>query len=257
MKINASLSASLGLAMALAGASAAVATTAQADDRPLRIGVDVPYPPYQEKLPDGSLTGFEVELVEAACERMQRQCEWVEQGWDGIIPGLLARKYDLIASAMNITDERAKQVLFSDPYYQVPSVWVGQADAEIDPEGDLSEMTIGVQQGTIQDEYVTTYHGEADIRRYSDSGGVVNDMFTGRLDLVFTAFPLAQERLFSDERFVRKGELVTGPESIYGPGVGAAFRQRDRELAVEFSEAIQGLKDDGDYQALWARYFEK
>ena len=254
MNVNASLSASFGLVMALAGGAI---TSAQADDRALRIGVDVPYPPYQEKLPDGSLTGFEVELVEAACERMQRQCEWVEQGWDGIIPGLLARKYDLIASAMNITDERSQQVLFSDPYYQVPSVWVGQADAEIDPEGDLSGMTIGVQQGTIQDEYVTTYHDEADIRRYADSGGVVNDMFTGRLDLVFTAFPLAKERLFSDERFARKGELVTGPESIYGPGIGAAFRPRDEALAATFSEAIQGLKDDGDYQALWARYFDE
>ncbi|HSH47461.1 MAG TPA: transporter substrate-binding domain-containing protein [Halomonas sp.] len=242
------------LLVTLAGAALSVSLGAGADERPLRIGVDIPYPPYQVKLPDGSLTGFEVELIDAACEQMQRQCEWVEQGWDGIIPGLLARKYDLIASAMNITDERSQQVLFSEPYYQVPSVWVGKSDVDIDPEGDLSGLAIGVQQGTIQDEYVTTFHDTADIRRYADSGGVVNDMFTGRLDLVFTAFPLAQERLLTEEQFARQGELVTGPESIYGPGVGAAFRKRDQELVATFNQAMQALRDNGTYDALWQKY---
>lgn len=235
--------------------AAVLGHAAQADE-PLRIGVDIPYAPYQYKLPDGTITGFEVELVGAACEQMQRQCEWVEQAWDGIIPGLLARKYDLIASSMNITEDRARQVLFSEPYFQVPSVWVGQDGKSWSPsEGDLAGAAIGVQQGTIQDEYVTQFYPEADIRRYGDSGAVVNDMKAQRLDLVFTAFPLAQETLLDDPRFSRVGELVTGPESIYGPGIGAAFRQRDSALAEEFNAAMAKVKANGTYDSLHEQYF--
>lgn len=229
---------------------------ANADDKPLRIGVDLPYEPYQYKLPDGTITGFEVELVNAACERMQRECEWVEQAWDGIIPALQVRNFDLIASAMNITEERSHQVLFSDPYYQVPSVWVGKASAEHDVEGPLEGMAIGVQQGTIQDEYVTQFYPDAEIRRYADSGSVVADMHAGRLDLVFTAFPLAQRTMFNDDRFSRQGELVTGPESIYGPGIGAAFRQRDAALAEAFNEAMAELKADGTFDEIFESYFD-
>lgn len=227
---------------------------ALADEEPLRIGVDIPYAPYQYKLPDGTITGFEVELIEAACERMQRECEWVEQPWSGIIPALLARKFDLIASAMNITDERAEQVRFSDPYYQVPSVWVGQQSGEWNPESELAGAIIGVQQGTIQDEYVTQFYPDATIRRYGDSGAVVNDMHAQRLDLVFTAFPLAQETLLDDERFKRVGELITGPESIYGPGIGAAFRPRDAKLVASFNAAMAELKQDGTFAALHEKY---
>lgn len=229
---------------------------ANAEEKPLRIGVDVPYEPYQYKLPDGTITGFEVELVNAACERMQRECVWVEQAWDGIIPALQARKFDLIASAMNITEERSNQVLFSDPYYQVPSVWVGKADDDYDFDSSLEERTIGVQQSTIQDEYVTQFYPDAEIRRYADSGSVVVDMNAGRLDLVFTAFPLAKRTMLNDERFKRKGELVTGPESIYGPGIGAAFRQRDEALAEAFNESMHELKKDGTFDVIFESYFE-
>lgn len=229
---------------------------AQAESKPLlRIGVDVPYAPYQYKEPDGTITGFEVELVNAACERMQRECEWVEQGWDGIIPGLMARKYDLIASAMNITEERSRQVSFSIPYYQVPSVWVKNSNNEYDLEGNLADVAIGVQQATIQDEYVTTYYPDADIHRYADSGSVVTDMHAGRLDLVFTAYSLAQETMLQDERFVKTGELITGPESIYGPGIGAAFRPRDTALIEEFNKAVLEIKEDGTFEKIYNIYF--
>ena len=90
-----------------------IALPAQGDDqKPLKVASDVPYEPFEMQRPDGTFTGFEVELVNAICEQMQRRCEWVKQSWDGIIPGLQARKYDFIASAMSVTPDRKKQVLF-------------------------------------------------------------------------------------------------------------------------------------------------
>jgi len=129
-------------------------------DSALRLAVDVPFEPFQYRLPDGSLTGFEVELGEEVCRRIERECEWVEQSWDGIIPGLLARKYDAIVSSMAITDARREQVLFSEPYYSNPSVWVTQVGKEIDTEDrtTLAGLSVGVQRGTIRDAYITDNH---------------------------------------------------------------------------------------------------
>lgn len=73
----------IGIATALT--SLLFAVPAYADD-PLRLAVDVPFEPFEYRLPDGTLTGFEVELGEEVCRRIERECEWVEQGWDGIIP---------------------------------------------------------------------------------------------------------------------------------------------------------------------------
>lgn len=98
-------------------ALALIAGSAQAQERDLRIAFDVPYAPFEYKDENGNLTGFEVELAEAMCEEMNANCEFVIQAWDGMIPGLLARKFDLIMSSMSITPERAERVLFSEPYY--------------------------------------------------------------------------------------------------------------------------------------------
>ena len=81
------------------------------------------------RTPDGELTGFDIELGNALCAEIGIQCEWVVQGWDGIIPGLMARKYDAIMSSMTINDDRRKQVLFSDPYFTPPSAWFAPATA--------------------------------------------------------------------------------------------------------------------------------
>lgn len=140
------------LGISLIGATL-FAGSANADVRDIRIGVDVPYEPMEFRTPDGELTGFDIELGNALCEEIGIQCEWVVQGWDGIIPGLMARKYDAIMSSMTINDDRRKQVLFSDPYFTPPSAWFAPATSDIEmpyPE-TLEGMTIGVQRGTLQD----------------------------------------------------------------------------------------------------------
>ncbi|UYG07058.1 transporter substrate-binding domain-containing protein [Halomonas sp. M4R1S46] len=247
------------LSLGVLGA-AMIAGSANAEVRDIRIGVDVPYEPMEYRTPDGELTGFDIELGNALCAEIGIQCEWVVQGWDGIIPGLRARKYDAIMSSMTINEQRREQVLFSDPYITPPSAWFAPKDVEIGTPSDetLEGMTIGVQRGTLQDNYVTDMYGDvADVNRYATADDMVLDMDSGRLDAVFLDFPIGKSTLLDSEAGNYKvvGEMITEPKEYFGEGFGIAFRQRDEELAQAFNEALATLKENGTYEEIYAEYF--
>lgn len=249
------------LSLSLVGLAVAAATSAQARDYDhVRIGVDVPYVPMEYRTPEGELTGFDIDLGNALCEEIGVTCEWVEQEWDGIIPGLLARNYDAVMSSMTINDERRQQVLFSEPYITMPSAWFAASDSGLDEasEETLEGLTIGVQRGTLQDNYVTdTYGSVADISRYSTADDMVLDMDAERLDIVFLDFPIGQSTLVEsdDGDYVMVGEQISEPQEYFGDGFGIAFRQRDEALAERFNEALATLEENGTYDEIHARYF--
>lgn len=249
------------LSVSLIGLAVAAASSAQARDYDqVRIGVDVPYVPMEFRTPEGDLTGFDIELGNAMCEEIGMTCEWIEQEWDGIIPGLLSRNYDAVMSSMTINDERRQQVLFSDPYITMPSAWFAASDLDIDEanEETLEGLTIGVQRGTLQDNYVTDNYGSvADISRYSTADDMVLDMDAQRLDIVFLDFPIGQSTLVENEDadYTIVGEKITEPKEYFGDGFGIAFRQRDEALAEKFNEALATLQENGTYDEIHARYF--
>jgi arginine/ornithine transport system substrate-binding protein len=250
------------LTVSLLGMAIAAGTAQARDYDHVRFGVDVPYEPMEYRTPEGELTGFDIELGNAMCEEIGVTCEWIEQEWDGIIPGLLSRKYDAIMSSMTINDERRETVLFSDPYITPPSAWFAPADLDIEepsPEA-LDGMTIGVQRGTLQDNYVTDMYGDvASVSRYSTADDMVLDMEAQRLDIVFLDFPVGKSTLLdSDERGYRVlGETITEPKEYFGDGFGLAFRPRDEALAERFNEALATLKENGTYDEIYARYFDE
>nr|WP_298374637.1 transporter substrate-binding domain-containing protein [uncultured Halomonas sp.] len=227
----------------------------------VRLAVDVPYEPFEYKTPDGELTGFEIDLGNAACAELDIQCSWVEQAWDGMIPGLLARKYDGIMSSMAITEERARQVLFSEPYYTTPSAWITAKDRDINIEDkeSLEGLTVGVQRATLQDRYVSDLYGDVlEVRRYASAGDVIADMQTGRLDLTFMDYPIAEAAIDIDteqSEFKRISDFIKEPKKYFGQGVGIAFRKRDKELAEKFNEALATLKENGTYDEIMKKYF--
>jgi arginine/ornithine transport system substrate-binding protein len=241
------------LSVVLACLVAATSSLAVAADK-LKLAVDVPYEPFEFKAPDGTLTGFEVDLANAVCAEIKRDCEFVIQAWDGIIPGLLARKYDVIFSSMSITEERAKKVLFSEGYYNTPSAWFGKKGAGIDVTSmdAVKGKKVGVQRGTLQDDYVTNNMGESvvNIKRYTTADDLVLDLQGGRLDLVFLDFPVGESTILKNEAYEAIGENVQ-----VGNGVGAAFRKRDTELADQFNAALKKLKENGAYDEIMKKYF--
>jgi len=84
----------------------------------IRFATEAAYPPFNERAADGSIVGFEIDLGQALCKKIGRECTFVAQNWDGMIPGLLVKKFDGIFASMTITEERKKQINFTDPYYR-------------------------------------------------------------------------------------------------------------------------------------------
>lgn len=241
------------LIVAASCALAMIAGTAQAQDRNLRVAFDIPYEPFEYRDENGELTGFEVELATAMCEELNANCEFVIQAWDGMIPGLLARKFDIIMSSMSITPERAERVLFSEPYYITPGGWFGPESFNTDVT-DMDAMkgkNVGVQRGTTMDTYVTeNMGGVVSIKRYTTAEDMVLDLEGQRLDAVFVDYPVGEQTILNRDGFKEVGESVK-----LGEGVGVAMRKRDADLAEDINAALRKLKEDGTYDAIMAKYF--
>lgn len=92
----------------------------------IRFGVEGAYPPFSKTETDGSVTGFDVDIANALCEEMEANCKIMPQDWDGMIPSLLARKFDGIIAAMSITEERKKKVDFTGKYALVPNKYIAK-----------------------------------------------------------------------------------------------------------------------------------
>ena len=235
------------LIVAASCALALIAGGASAQEQNLRIAFDVPYEPFEYKDENGKLTGFEVELAEAMCKEMDANCDFVIQAWDGMIPGLLARKFDLIMSSMSITPERAERVLFSEPYYNTPGGWFARDGFSTDVT-DMDAMkgkVVGVQRGTTMDTYVTeNMGGIVTIKRYTTADDMVLDLEGERLDVVFVDYPVGEQTILSKDGFKEVSEPVK-----LGEGVGVAMRKRDKELAEEVNAALATLKENGTLTA--------
>ena len=93
-----------------------ISLTTIGNSKSIRIGTEGAYPPWNNLNPAGELEGAEIDFGNEACKRMNVDCEWVTQDWDGIIPALLQGKYDIIIAGMSITEERKEKVNFTTGY---------------------------------------------------------------------------------------------------------------------------------------------
>jgi len=225
----------------------------------IRVGVEGAYPPFSEVAPDGTLKGFDIDIARALCEEIGAECVLVPQDWDGIIPALLARKYDAIIASMSITPERKKKVAFSDKYYNSPAKFARKKGSGITiSKAGLKGKTVGVQRATTHDSFITAEYGESvEIKRYGTQDEAYLDAIAGRVDL------LLADSIAMDDGFLKtdkgKGWEFVGPglneEKYFGVGAGIAVRKSDGELAKLFSLAIKVIRSNGVYHMINGKYF--
>ena len=244
----------------------------------IKIGTEGAYPPWNSKDASGKLIGFEVELAWSLCRYMERQCEIVEQDWDGMIPALIMRRFDAIMAGMSITDERKKAISFSQGYAdEVASLAVMKgSDLEgIDtPEGinltlggsdvkkalktitgALAGKTVCTQTATIHQNFLESGDvGKINLRTYKTQDEVNLDLASGRCDVA-----LAAAVAFTDyAEKSGKSVVLVGPTfsgGAFGNGVGVGIRQDDTELLDAFNKAINKARKNGDISRIATKWF--
>jgi polar amino acid transport system substrate-binding protein len=241
--------------LAILPLSSAIATEA----RTLRLATEGAYPPFNYFTADGKLAGFDVEIGRALCVKMQAQCTFVAQDWDGIIPALLANKYDVIIASMFITEERRKAVDFTHPYQKSAMTFVVPGDSALNDFSPtaLAGKTIGAQGSTTQGDYLTKAYPDADVRLYPTQDAVNLDLASGRLDAqVADMIPMLDWTKKSEDGKCCKivGAPITDPKYV-GDGVGMALRQDDDELREALNTALAEIIADGTYKTINDKFF--
>lgn len=240
-------------------AATAVSGIAQAKDwKTVRFGIEGAYPPFSWTEADGSLKGFDVDMANALCKEMQVECKIVPQDWDGIIPSLLARKYDAIIAAMSITEERKKKVDFTSKYAQIPNKFIAKKGAGLDF-ASLDGVKIGVQRATTHDKYLTDNYGDkVEIVRYGSFDEAYLDLANGRVAAVLGDASALEEGVLNKaggDAYEFVGPSLMDPK-WFGEGMGIAVRKQDKDLTKKLDAAIVSLREKGVYQQIAAKYFK-
>jgi polar amino acid transport system substrate-binding protein len=245
----------------LAGAAALVAAsagTSAAQDRTVRIAMDATYPPFESLDPSGEIVGFERDIGEELCKRMNVTCEFTNQAWEGIIPGLLANEYDAILSSMSITEERKQQVDFTSKIYNTPPAIAVPKDSELTEATAeaLAGKAVGAQTSTTHSNYAEAKFPEAELKIYPSPEEYKLDLAGGRLDAAIDDVVVLDEWVKSEDGACCKvlGVLPTDPV-INGEGAGIAIRKEDTDLKDMFNKAIEQIRADGTYKAINDKYF--
>ncbi|MEL6751293.1 MAG: ABC transporter substrate-binding protein [Pseudomonadota bacterium] len=246
-------------AAALAATLAAGTAYADGHATKIRIGTEGAYPPFNFTDTNGELQGFDIDIAKALCAEMKAECTFVAQDWDGIIPALLANKYDAIIASMSITEERKEKVDFSDKYYSTPPALIAPKDTDLTETGPaaLAGKTIGAQSSTTHATFLEDVYTDATIKLYPTQDEANADLAAGRLDAVAADSVVLGEYLKTEAGSGAKmvGMMENDPK-YFGDGAGIAIRKGEDELRERFNAAIAAIRENGTYEKVQAKYFD-
>ena len=237
------------LLFAALGVVAFATTSALAADK-ITIATEGAYPPFNEKNAAGELIGFDVDIAKALCEKMEAECEIVAQDWDGIIPGLVNKKYDAIIASMSITDERKQSIDFAGPYYSSYIGIIAKKDSGLTQETALKE-TIGAQRSTVSSSWAEEKAGSrGDIKLYDTQTAANADLLAGRVDVIVSDLLPAMAWLKDNPTHSLVGEKIDINDKI-----GIGIRKGEDDLKKKFDDALSEIRKDGTYQKISNSYF--
>lgn len=225
--------------------------------RTVLVGSDTTYPPFESVSESGEIVGFDVDVVNAVCERINCVAEFTTYAWDGIVAAIGAgtfQDFDMVASGVTITEERDETVDFSSPYVTVSqsiaTTTANEAYTLEDFTGEGSELTLGTQLGTTNYELAVDLIGEDRVVSYDDFNSTVLALLQGDIDGMIVDDVSAAGFLAQ-----YPGEMVTNISGLTsGEALGFVFEPGD-ELLDAFNAGLQMIEEDGTLEALRAEWF--
>jgi len=226
----------------------------------LKIASEGARPPYNY-LENNKLAGFEIDLARDLCARMKVSCSFVQQDWDGLIPGLISKQYDAIMAAMEITDEARQKITFTEPYIRMPSAFMipkGEGSPlDITPAG-LADRKIGVEEGGSHEAYLRDAYKESHIHAYATLEEAILDLAEGQIDAVIgdkDALVQYMKTRKEAECCILSADIPRDP-NYFGEGIGIGLRKDDRQLKAMLEGALDASIKDGSFAKISKKYFD-
>jgi len=228
-------------------------------DGVLTVGSDTAFPPF-ESMNGDTAEGFDVDLANALAKEMGLTVNFTSQTFDTLIPQLKAGgTFDVIMSGMTITAEREKEITFSTPYIdsnQSIAVVKGKV-AKLDGNDAAAINTaftgkvIGVQSGTTGEAWAKeNIKGAKQIVPFSDTLAAFSALNAGKVDGVVNDLPVSAylvKTSYTNNELV--AEIPTGEQ--YGIGIATP----NTALQTAINDALQALKDSGEYKTIYMKWF--
>lgn len=231
--------------LTLAGCSSTPAA-----EKVLKVGSDIAYAPFEFMDKDQKPTGFDIDLINAIGEDMGYKVTIETCAFDGLIPAVQTGKYDVIISAMTITEERAKGVLFSDKYFQAMQYIAMKKGAGYTKLADLAGKKVGVQLNTtgqyaVEDKGITT-------KKYDTTPDALNDLLNGGVDAVVADSPVVLWFQAQNANAQIDSIAADTDQEFYG----MAMKLGNTELAGKINASLKKLIDNKKYNEIYKKWFK-
>ena len=224
------------------------------------VGTSADYPPYEYVDESGNYAGFDIELMEEIADRMGVAVEWQDLPFDSLIAAVQEGKIDMSISCFNYSEERDQLGDFSDPYYvsQDAFIVVEGFTGQFNQAEDAANFKVGVQSGTVQDEWITEelinagLMSEENLSRYERVDQAALDLQVGRIDVLLAddVPALALVNQLDGLKIILEDMLYTGPINIVLP-------EGESDLQAEVNRIIAELQAEGFINALAVKYFSE
>ncbi len=242
-----------------------VAVVQPASAETLRVGMECTYAPFNYRTASGELAGYDVDVAKGVAKIINADFEYVCQKWPGMIPALLANKFDLVIASMSITDTRLKKMDFSIPYRISAGRLVGEKDSNLNLfdtagapiEENFKGVKVGMEKGSTYSAWFKAKLPGTDIKYYESNEALYLDLVNGRTDAIMVNPMKAHLKFFSKEggsKFAFIGPQID-EKAFFGTGVGIGMRQGNQPLKNRLNAALETLHSDGSLEKFGLKYF--
>lgn len=222
-------------------------TVVSHDASVLVMGTNATFKPFEYK-EGGQVVGFDVDLAREIAKDLGAELKIEDMSFDGLLPALEGGRIDLAVAGMSVTEERAKNALFSEPYYQATQRIVVPEDSKIFNKSGLIGKKIGVQLGTTGDILASEIKG-AKVIQFPAAPNVLQELASGRVDAVILDDAPANQYIVAFPGLKILGFAI-GNESY-----AIAMKKSNHSLKEKVDQTINRMKEDGRMDALLRKYF--
>ncbi len=239
----------------LLGACTKQEESKETQERPLIVGMELEYPPFETTNLDGEPSGVSVDLANAIGEKLGREVQIESIRWTGLIPALQSKKIDMIISSMAVTEEREKQIDFSIPYATFSVSYLAGIDTSINSAGDLKEegVRLAVKNGTIGHNLILQgAYPNAEVKIIDQIGIGILEIIQEREDALLID-SLTVLKAWKKNKETTKTTLERIPNSQTRAAVG--FNKDSAELRDMVNVALREFIDEGGFDPIEEKYF--